>query len=149
MRPLFLTSPSLRSIRAGGQEAGLERGKKGRNMNKRKGLKVKQDITLDGHFEKAICGVEIYETECGKSEVVVCKPKQANYKGISTTNYFENFASKIKRQYLSDKNHEKIKWFDRLDFDLPDTAPIEREVTMDFDGWSYSNASWAGTNAHG
>lgn len=117
-------------------------------MNKRKGLTVKQDVTMDGHFEKAICGIEIYETESGKTEVVLCQPKQANYQDLSTTNYFEDFASKIKRQYLGNKNHENIKWFDRLEFDLPDSLPIEREVSMDFDGWTYSNASWMGSNAH-
>ena len=105
-------------------------------------------MTMEGHFEKAICGVEIYEADGGKTEVVLCKPNQANYQGISTTNYFEDFASKIKRQYLSNKDHKNIKWFDRLEFDLSDSIPIEREVTMNFDGWSYSNASWMGINTH-
>lgn len=117
-------------------------------MNKKRHLRTKRNFSMEGQLERAICGVEIYEVGDGKSEVVLCKPDKADYRGISTTNYFEDFASKIKHDLLNNKDHGQIKWFDRLEYDFPDSDVIEAEVKMDFDGYSYSNAQWLRTSTH-
>lgn len=92
-----------------------------------------------------ICDVEIYDKDDGCIELILCEPKGIDYKGVSTTNHFEFFATKIKKELFPEVSHEKIFWKDRHEFRNPQAFPTkELKVAMDFDGANYSNPRWYG-----
>lgn len=111
-------------------------------MNQKKRLKLKKNIEMEGRLTKAICGVEIYNTDGGKIEVILCEPDCSEYGGISTTNYFEHFATKIKSELLADTPNRRITWIDRQEYHNPAFKDRELCVAMDFDGSHYSNPRW-------
>ena len=115
---------------------------KRRNMNNKRKLRTKKTIELEGRLSKAVCGVEIYNTESDQIEVVLCKPDSADYQGVSTTNNFENFASLVKSELLSDTPAHLITWKNRLQFQNSNFPDFEAKVQMDFDGSNFSNPQW-------
>lgn len=115
---------------------------KRRSMNKNRKLREKRTIEVEGNLSKAVCGVEIYNAGSEKFEVVLCKPDVADYKGVSTTNNFENFANQVKATYLPDTPAQNITWKDRMQFQETSMPDFEAKVLMDFDGSRFSNPQW-------
>lgn len=115
-------------------------------MGKTKQLIKKENFEIDGNFRKAICSVEIYEKENGRKEIILSPPEGIeNYCGGSTANFFERFATEIKKHYLANTLDKNISWVDRLVYIDPETFPTkELRVLMDFDGIRYSNPNWRG-----
>lgn len=119
-------------------------------MEKTKQLIKKENLEIDGHFRKAVCCVEIYEIENGKKEIILCPPEGIEeYCGGSTTNFYEYFATAIKKTYLAETINQNITWIDRQIYSYSDFSPTrELNVSMDFDGTKYSNPIWGG-RSHG
>lgn len=115
-------------------------------MEKTKQLIKKENFEIDGHFRKAICSVEIYEMGNGKKEIILCPPEGIeNYCGGSTTNFYEYFATEIKKHYLADIIERNITWVDRQVYSNSEhPSPREQNVSMDFDGANYSIPAWGG-----
>lgn len=115
-------------------------------MGKTKQLIKKENLEIDGNFRKAICNVEIYEGDNNRKEIILSPPEGIeNYCGGSTTNFFERFATEVKKHYLEDTLDKNINWVDRLVYFDPELFPTqERNVLMDFDGTTYSNPVWKG-----
>lgn len=115
-------------------------------MGKTKQLIKKENFEIDGYFRKVISSVEIYEMENERKEIILSPPEGLeDYCGGSTTNFFERFATEIKKHYLSDTLDKDISWVDRLVYFDPETFPTrELTVSMNFDGDTYSNPTWKG-----
>ena len=111
-------------------------------MNQVKKLRIKENMTAMRGNKTAICGVEIYEVVDGYTEVILSEPEGVEYKGVSTTNHFEYFASKIKSEMLADTPNHLIVWKDRLEFHNPAFPDYEAKVVMDYNGALYSNPQW-------
>jgi hypothetical protein len=119
-------------------------------MGKTKQLIKKENLEIDGYFRKAVCSVEIYEIENGKKEIILCPPEGIEgYCGGSTTNFYEYFATVVKKIYLAETINRNITWIDRQIYSYSDFCPTrELSVSMDFDGAKYSNPIWGG-RSHG
>lgn len=61
------------------------------------------------------CSFKISKRSCGRYEVVLSKTSEENYRGISTTNAFEHFATVIRHEHLCGAR-DKIIWYDLMDF---------------------------------
>lgn len=146
--PLFLTSLSLHTYkrrRSGNGQKENHNTKQGVLMRKEtKTLELKTNVTIKGNFKEAVCSVEIYKMEDQKKLVVMMPPENVkDYIGGSTTNFYEEFATLIKRKYLMDISTENITWVDRLIFANSEEYPtIHKEVTMNFDGKIFSLPVW-------
>tara|TARA_R110002072_G_scaffold534_8_gene4301 strand:- start:53557 stop:53892 length:336 start_codon:yes stop_codon:yes gene_type:complete len=106
------------------------------SKNERK-LVINEFVVMDGKLIPAICKVEIYEdSEAKKREVILSNPNLRTYRGVSTTNNFENFSTKIKSIYLSSVDEEEISWFDHMGEDL--VVPVK----MKNDGGRYIEPTW-------
>ncbi|HAZ12962.1 MAG: hypothetical protein A2X86_09240 [Bdellovibrionales bacterium GWA2_49_15] len=77
-------------------------------------------------------------------EVVLMEPEDENYRGVSVSNYFEVFVTRIKDQFLPDVGPDKIKWFNHIRLYNPEF--ILRTLILDLE-WKNEkciNAEWNG-----
>ncbi len=112
-------------------------------MSKTKQLKLKTNFAAWKWEERGICSMEVYEEEDGKKEIILCNPEGIEYLGMSPTNFYEHFASDIKKHLLPDVLNSDITWIDRHIYRDPEAFPtIELKVLMDFNNGEYSNPKW-------
>jgi hypothetical protein len=72
---------------------------KKRNEMKKYNEIVNKEVEIMGRRMLAKCNVVIKKSEDGNNyEVVLGEPADKNYRGISTTNYYEEFADYIKKK---------------------------------------------------
>jgi hypothetical protein len=113
-------------------------------MNSSKKIRDEEVVMLS-RFKKVKCRVKIIEKSAESTyKVIVGVTNDENYIGISTTNYFENFALFIKQKFLQNINHDSIEWVDHMswkDKSFPDRLV---NVSMDYTKNKYSNPSWGG-----
>lgn len=107
-------------------------------------LELKTSITIKGNIKEAKCDVEIYKVGDEEKLIIMMPPKESEkYEGASTTNLYEEFATAVKKKYLSDISTKNITWIDRLVFTNSEDYPtFNKEVTMNFDGKIFSNPIW-------
>lgn len=110
-----------------------------------KKLIVDEQFVTDCFLVDAICQVQIFKLDSmDKYQVILSKPKVEKYQGKSTTNYFEVFATRIKKKYLANVKAEQIEWFDFHEWDSDVYESFHTLVTLEFDGNNFSNPNWMG-----
>ncbi len=109
---------------------------------------IDKEFKMDGAINSANCQVQIY-AKCGgtKYEVILTEPKESDYKGVSTTNFFEKFATGIKDKFLKEVSAESIEWFDLLKWKNPGFEDQKVRVELTWNGSSYINPEWKGAVA--
>lgn len=96
---------------------------------------VSEDFSMMGRQMEAKCHVSILNNqENGDFKVILASPVDSNYRGVSVTNYFENFATKIKDKFLANIPLDKIKWFESMTFGTGNNYLHEIELN-----WDHSN----------
>jgi hypothetical protein len=111
-------------------------------MDKEKKLRTKKNFVVETSRRMALCNIEIYEKEHQEIEIIIGDPEEIKYYGISSTNYFEHFATAIKKHYFPNLSTKKIKWLNRFVFPTFNNETFIKNVRMDFDGKTYSNPDW-------
>lgn len=107
-----------------------------------KELIVNCNLKMDGKLTDAICEIKIY-SDRKNYEVYMASPMGKEYIGISTTNGFERFATKIKHQYLNHVNPKRIRWVDDIS-SLEKDERLHLRVDLDWNGKSFENPRWCG-----
>lgn len=108
-----------------------------------KELIVNCNFKMDGIFTDAICELKIY-SDRKNYEVYMASPRGREFKGRSTTNGFERFATNIKHQYLKHVNPKRIRWVDDIGGPYNDDERLHIRVDLDWNGKSFENPRWLG-----
>ncbi|MBI2521208.1 MAG: hypothetical protein HYV97_12345 [Bdellovibrio sp.] len=118
-------------------------------MGNKKRLLMEQEFRTKGRIQKeAVCKVQIHINEdSGMHEVVLTEPEDKNYRGISTTNYFEVFATDVKNKFLQQVSSDKIQWFDLLKWKIPGLGEQLIAVKLDWKDGQYMDPQWRGVVA--
>jgi hypothetical protein len=112
-----------------------------------KKLMIEEEFKTSGRVTDAVCKVQIYERDDAGFAVILSDPDKENYRGVSTTNNFENFATGIKGKYLNNVSDKAIKWFDRIHFKGQGFDPLLVKVDLSWSGSRYSKPNWKGAVA--
>jgi hypothetical protein len=110
----------------------------------KKELLVNEELKMKGRLTDAICQVQVFRDEDGKHNVILSKPDIENYRGVSTTNYFENFATKVKESFLSQVNPLEIKWYDYQEWSSKNMENPLISVELDYERQTYTNPNFMG-----
>lgn len=79
---------------------------------------ISTEFVTQGRSILAKCFIQIFENEAnGRYKVTLSKAKDAAYRGVSVTNYFEKFAERIKAKYLDHVHPQNITWCQNLEGD--------------------------------
>ena len=117
-------------------------------MSEKKKLVTETEYRTAGKIVDRVCKVQIFkQNDSGKYEVILTEPDDPKYLGISTTNYFEFFATKIKAKLLPNVPAEDIEWFDLMKWKYNSFEDQLLRVFMDWNGNEYQDPRWAGANA--
>ncbi|PIP96099.1 MAG: hypothetical protein COW00_20020 [Bdellovibrio sp. CG12_big_fil_rev_8_21_14_0_65_39_13] len=110
-----------------------------------KKLIVDEQFVTDGFLCDAICQVQIFKLEdMDRYQVILAKPKLDKYFGKSVTNFFEVFATRIKKKFLANVKASQIDWFNFLEWEAEGFDSFHTLVTLEFDGNNFSNPNWMG-----
>ena len=118
-------------------------------MEKYRKLLMDQEFRTKGRFFRdAVCRVRVFIDEIGGiHEVVLTGPEDKKYRGVSTSNYFEVFATRIKNQFLHDVSANDIHWFNHLKWKSPEYEDQLLKVELEWEDDHYINAEWKGAKA--
>jgi len=119
--------------------------KRENKMNKNNKNVREFEVEIRRMFSMAKCSVKIIEDIAKNTCVVIIgEPNVKDCYGVSTTNFFEKFATLIKQKYLKDIKHESISWYDYMKWKSPAMKNKVVGVRMDYTGSTYQNPTWGG-----
>ena len=114
----------------------------------------KREVIVDEEFkmkrgkEEAKCNVRIVKGEGRKKyEVMLSKPTQGNYSGVSVTNFIEHFATEIKKTYLPFVFYRSIQWIEYQESEIDEFNNIKLAVSFKRVWRTLSDPEWEGVLA--